>query len=37
MRKTLKNISVSLKSGDLLVVVGPVGSGKVQLKYVFQT
>ena len=26
---TLRDISVDLKSGDLLAIIGPVGSGKV--------
>lgn len=29
LRPTLKDISVRLESGDLLAVIGPVGSGKV--------
>ncbi len=31
VRPTLKDVSVRLKQGDLLAVIGPVGSGKVVL------
>lgn len=31
VRPTLKDVSVRLKQGDLLAVIGPVGSGKVML------
>ena len=30
IQPTLNNISVSLKSGDLLAIIGPVGAGKVE-------
>lgn len=29
---TFKNISLDLKEGDLLIVIGPIGSGKVSFK-----
>lgn len=33
VKPTLKDISTKLKPGDLLAVIGPVGSGKVSVKF----